>query len=52
MELVAAGWCTRKWLSFDQTIRKFTSGDLRLLLVMIPLRVTRKRKLAEWGVRF
>ena len=28
MELVTSGWCTRKWFSFDQTIRNFTSGDL------------------------
>ena len=28
MELVATGWCTRKWLSVDQTVRNFTFGDL------------------------
>ena len=27
MEFVAAGWCTKKWLRFDQTIRYLTSGD-------------------------
>ena len=28
MGLVAAGWCTRKWLRFDRTIRNLTSGDM------------------------
>ena len=27
IEFVAAGWCTKKRLSFDQTIRDLTSGD-------------------------
>ena len=27
MEFVAAGWCTKKWLSLDETIRNRTSGD-------------------------
>ena len=27
MEFVAAGWCTKKWVKFDQTIRNLTSGD-------------------------
>ena len=27
MEFVAAGWRTKKWLSFDQNIRNLTSGD-------------------------
>ena len=27
MEFVAAGWCTKKWLRFNQTIRNLTSGD-------------------------
>ena len=27
MEFVAAGWCTKKWLRFDQIIRNLTSGD-------------------------
>ena len=27
MGFVAAGWCTKKWLRFDQTIRNLTSGD-------------------------
>ena len=44
MELVAADWCTRKRLSFDQTIRNFTSGDLGIPLVVIQLRVTRLKK--------
>ena len=44
MELVAADWCTRKWLSFDQTIRNFTYGDLGIPLVVIQLRVTRLKK--------
>ena len=33
MQLVAADWCTRKWLGFDQTKRNFTSGDLGIPLV-------------------
>ena len=40
MELVAAGWCTRKWSRFDKTIRNLTSGDLGV----IRLRVTVVRK--------
>ena len=44
MELVAAGWCTTKWLRFDQTIRNLTSGDLVIPLVVIQLGVTRLRK--------
>ena len=40
MELVAGGWCTTKWLSFDQTLRNLTSGDLGTLLVVIQLGVT------------
>ena len=31
MELVAAGWCTRKWKRLDQTLRILTSGDLGLI---------------------
>ena len=27
MEFVAEGWCTKKSLRFDQTIRNLTSGD-------------------------
>ena len=37
---VAAGWCTRKWLRFDQTITNFTSGDLGIPLVVIQPGVT------------
>ena len=47
MELVAAGWCIRKWLRFDQTkyaIRNLTSGDLGTPLVVIQLGVTRLKK--------
>ena len=47
MELVAAGWCTRKWLRFDQTIepiRNLSSGDLGIPLVVIQLGVTRLKK--------
>ena len=44
VELVAAGWCTTKWLRFDQTIRNFTSGDLGIQLVVILLGVTGLRK--------
>ena len=28
MELVAAGWCTRKWLRFDRTIRNLICSDM------------------------
>ena len=35
MEFVVAGWCTRKSLRFDQTIRNLTSGDLGIPLVVI-----------------
>ena len=44
MELIAAGWCTTKWLRFDQTIRNLTSGDLGIQLVVILLGVTGLRK--------
>ena len=44
MELVAARWCSRKWLRFDQTIRNLTSGDLGILLVVIQLGVNRLKK--------
>ena len=27
MKFVSAGWCTKKWLRFDQVIRNLTSGD-------------------------
>ena len=27
IEFVAAGWYTKKWLKFDQTIRNPISGD-------------------------
>ena len=47
MELVAASWCTWKWLNFDQTIRNFTSGELGIPLVVIQLRVTRLKKKIE-----
>ena len=43
MEFVAAGWCTRKWLRLDQTIRNLTSGDLGISLVVIGV-------LVLWGV--
>ena len=36
---VAAGWCTRKWLRFEQTISNFTSRDLGISLVAIQLGV-------------
>ena len=50
MELVAAGWCTRTWLSFDETIRNFTFGDLGIRLVGIELGVTRlKKKMGRMG---
>ena len=47
IDLVAAGWCTRKWLRFAQTIsaiRNLSSGDLRILLVVIQLGVPRLKK--------
>ena len=44
VEFVAAGWCTRKWLGLDQTIRNLTSGDLGISLLVIGLRVTRLKK--------
>ena len=40
MEFVSAGWCTKKWLRFDQIIRILTSGDLEIPLVVIRLGVT------------
>ena len=40
LQQVAAGWCARKWLRFDQTISNFTSGDLGIPLVEIQLGVT------------
>ena len=43
-EFVAACWCTRKWLKFDQTIRSFTFGDLGIPLVVIQLGVTELKK--------
>ena len=44
MVLVASGCCTRKWLSFNQTIRNLTSGDSGIPLVMIQLRSTGLKK--------
>ena len=44
VELVNVGWCTRKWLTFDQTIRNFPSGDLGISLVVIQLGVTGLKK--------
>ena len=52
MELVAAVWCTRKGLRFDQTteaIRNLTSGDLGTPLVVIQLGVTRLKK-TRWCI--
>ena len=40
LQQVFAGWCTRKWLRFDQTISNFTSRDLGIPLVEIQLGVT------------
>ena len=37
MEFIAAGWCTRKWLRLDQTIRNLTSGDLGIPPEMMQL---------------
>ena len=44
MELVAVGWCTRKWLRLYQTIRNLTSGDFRIPLVVSRLGVTRWKR--------
>ena len=44
MELVAAGWCTRRWLRFVQAIINLTLGDLGIRLVVIQLRVTGLKK--------
>ena len=43
-ELVATGWCTRRWLRFDQAIINLTLGDLGIRLVVIQLRVTGLKK--------
>ena len=40
LQQVAASWCTRKLLRFDQTISNFTSGDLGIALVVIQLGVS------------
>ena len=40
LQQVAADWCRRKCLRFDQTIRNFTSDDLGISLVVIQLGVT------------
>ena len=48
MELVAADWCIRKWLSFYQTVRNFTFDGLGIPLVVIQLGVTiLKRKMGR-----
>ena len=44
IELVAVGWCIRKWLRLHQTIRNLTSGDMGILLVVIRLGVTGLKK--------
>ena len=44
MGLVAAGWCTRKWLRSDQTIRNLSYGNLGIPLVVIRLGVIGLRK--------
>ena len=31
MEFIAAGWCKKKWLRFDQTKKNLTSGDAEFL---------------------
>ena len=46
MEFVAAAWwCTGKWLTLYQTIRNLTSGDMRILLVLIRLGVNGLEKI-------
>ena len=42
--LVAASWCTTKWLRFCQTIRNLTSGDLVIALMVIRPGVNGLRK--------
>ena len=44
MELLAVGWCTMKWLRFDQTIRNLTSGDSEIPIVVTQLGITRFKK--------
>ena len=44
MELITAGWCTRKWMRFDQTIRNLICSDLGIPRVVIQLRGTRLKK--------
>ena len=44
IEFMSTDCLTRKWLRFDQTIRNLTSGDLGILLVVIRLGVTRRKK--------
>ena len=46
MELVAAGWCTRKWFRFHKTLRSLTSGDLGIPLVVIQLGGNRLEKIS------
>ena len=40
LQQVATGWCRKKWLRFDQTIRNLTSGDLGIPLVVNQLGVS------------
>ena len=47
IKFLAAYWCTRKWLKLNQSVRNLTSGDLRILLVVIQLGVTRLKKARE-----
>ena len=35
MEFIITGWCTKKWLRFNQTIVNLTSVDLGIPLVVI-----------------
>ena len=44
MEFIITGWCTKKWLRFDQTIVNLTSVDLGIPLVVILLGVTGLKK--------
>ena len=44
MEIVAVGWCARKWLWLHQTIRNLSSGDFGIPLVMSRLGVTRGKR--------
>ena len=47
MDVVAVGWCRRKWLRLYQTIRNLTSGDMGTLLVVIQQGVPNRKRSAH-----